>query len=172
MAKGNRIIVTPDPRGQFERITVSGTPKPGTCMEFKPGTTMQNGRYTYEAYGTTAASGSHGVSASGDRTGVCVLLCFADNAECPPGKGPTDAYVSGDNGCVYWPLPGENLNVLFKDTAGTADDIAVDDKMIIDDGSGKVLKSTGSVESEPFNAREALVDPVADQLLWCVFTGQ
>lgn len=172
MAKGNRIIVTPHPRGRFEEVIVNGTPLPGTCMEYKPSSTDVGGRRNFEPAGTTAAAGSHGMNADGDNIAVCVLLCFADHAACPPGKGPTDAYVTLDRGAVYYPVEGEELNVLFQNAAGTADDIAIDDKMIVDDGTGKVLKSTGTVESEPFQAREAIVDPTADQLLYCMYTGR
>ena len=170
MAKGSRIIVTSPPRGVFEKIIVSGTPKPGTCMELK-NVAAKGGRFTYEPAGTTAAVSSHGMNADGDRIGIAVLVCFADTTECPPGKLATDAYVDGDPGCVYWPAPGEELNVLLQDHAGPADDIVIDDKMIVDDGTGKILRSTGTVESEPFQTRESITDPTADQLVWCKFTG-
>lgn len=170
MAKGNRIIVTPHPRGVFEEIKVSGTPKPGTVMELV--TLDQSGnRHTYEPAGTTAASGSKGMSADGDRIGIAVLLSFIDHAGCPPGLTATDAYTTGDRGVIYWPVPGEELNMLFMNQSGTADDVVANDKLIVDDGTGKLLVSTGSVESEPFIALEAITDPTADQLFWCKFTG-
>lgn len=170
MAKGNRIIVTPEPRGVFEECIVSGTPKPGTCMELKTAGSAGN-RHTYEAAGTTAASGSHGMSADGDRMPVCVLLCWPEHAACPPGRTAADAYVDGERGAVYWPQPDEELNVLFMNVAGTGEDVVFGDKMIIDDGTGKILVSTGTPESEPFQALEAYTDPTADQLLWCKFSG-
>lgn len=172
MAKGNRIVVTPHPRGRFEECIVSGTPKPGTVMEYKTGSTDIGGRRNMEAAGTTAAAGSHGMNADGDNIAICVLVCFADHAACPLAKGPTDAYADGERGAVYWPVEGEELNVLFMNQSGTADDVAVDDKLIVDDGTGKVFKSTGTVESEPFQANEAIVDPTADQLLWARYTGR
>lgn len=171
MAKGNRIIVSAEPKGVFEEVIVSGTPKPGTVMEIKSNVAQKGGRWTYEAAGTTAAAGSTGMSADGDRIGVNALLCFSDHAACPPGKLATDAYADGDRGAIYWPANGEELNMLFMNQAGTADDIGINDKLIIDDGTGKLFKSTGTVESEPFIALEAIVDPTADQLFWCKFIG-
>lgn len=172
MAKGSRILVSPFPLGRFEEIVVSGTPKPGTHMEYKTGSTDVGGRKTYEVAGLTAAVTSHGMNASGDRIGIAILVCWADHVACPPAKTATDAYANGERGAIYWPVPGEDLNILFQDTGGTADDVLVDDKMIVVDGTGKVIRSTGSVENEPWLAREALTDPVADQLLWCTYTGQ
>jgi hypothetical protein len=171
MASGNRIVVTPEPRGRFEEVIVSGTPKPGTCMELKRGTAAVGGTYTYEPAGTTAASGAIGMSADGDRIPVCVLVCFADHAACPPSKGPTDAYADGERGAVYWPQEGDQINVLFMNQSGTADDVAPGTKGIIDDGTGKVLPSTGAVESEPWNFAETYTDPTADQLVLAVYTG-
>ncbi len=172
MAKGNKIIVTPEPKGRFEEIVVIGTPKPGQCMEIIPTTNVPvGGRSNFEPAGTTAASGSQGMSADGDRIPVCVLLCFLDHVACPPGKTATDAYVSGERGAVYYPVPGEELNILFQNNTGTADDVRIGDKGIIDDGTGKVLVSTGSPECEPFEFKEALVDPTADALLWVNYTA-
>jgi hypothetical protein len=166
---GNRIIVTPFPRGRFEEIIVSGTPKPGQVMEYKTGSTGVGGRRVFEPAGTTNAAGSHGMNADGDRITIAVLLAFPDHVACPPGRDANTAYADGERGAVYYPENGEELNMLLQDQAGTADDIAIDDKIIIDDGTGKVLKSTGAVEQEPFVACEAIVDPIADQLLHCKF---
>lgn len=168
---GNRIVVTPCPRGRFEEIIVSGTPRPGQCMEYKTGSTNVGGRRVFEPAGTTAAAGSHGMNADGDRIAVAVLLAWPDHAACPPGRDVNTAYADGERAAVYYPVEGEQLNLLFQNAAGTADDIAIDDKLIIDDGTGKVLKSVGAVESEPFTAAEALVDPTIDQLFLCTFTG-
>src|SRR5262245_10364868 len=172
MAKGNRIIVSAQPKGVFEEIFGSGTPKPGTVMELKTGVALKGGRWTYEPAGTTAASGSRGMAADGDRIGINVLLCFIDHASCPPGKLATDAYATGEHGAIYWPCNGEELNMLFFNQAGTADDVGINDKMIVDDGTGQVFVSTGSVESEPFLSLEALVDPTADALLWMKYIAQ
>jgi hypothetical protein len=165
MAKGNGILVTPEPKGVFEDIIISGTPKPGVVME-RTSTALVGGRATYNPAGTTAASGSRGMSADGDRIGICVLL-----EDWERGITPDTAYASGDRARIYWPVNGEEMNMLFQDNSGTADDIAINDKLIVDDGTGKVLLSASTPESEPFIALEAIVDPVADQLLWCKYIG-
>lgn len=164
MAKGNGILVTPEPKGVFEDIIIVGTPKPGVVME-RTNAALVGGRASYNPAGTTAASGSRGMSADGDRIGICVLL--EDDLR---GITSDTAFATGDRGKVYWPTNGEELNMLFQDDgSGTSDDLVVNDKMIVDDGTGKVLKSTGSPEAEPFICLEAVTDPVADQLVWCKF---
>ena len=65
---------------------------------------------------------------------------------------------------------GKN-STCFGNAAGTADDVTKGMKLIIDDGTGKVVPTTGTPESEPFVAREAITDPTADQLLWCSYSG-
>ncbi len=156
MAKGNEIIVSAQPKGVFLEGTVSGTPKPGTVMEVSAVAT--NGTKTFRVYqpGT-----------DGDRRPIYVLL--PDHLQ---GKLATDAYVSGDRCFVYCPVMGEELNMLVADVSGTGDDHAVGDVMMVDTGTGKLIVTTGSPESEPFILLEASTDPTADALLWCAYTGQ
>ena len=168
MAKGNRIVVTPCPRGRFEEIIVVGTPKPGTCMYPTNTADVEGGHASMEPAGTT---GALGMGADGDQIPVAVLVYCADHAACPPGRTADDAYVSGERGAVYYPEDGEELNVLFGNASGTADDVTIGMKLMINDGDGKVIPTTGSPESEPFVAREAITDPTADQLLWVRYAG-
>ena len=156
MAQGSRIIAEANPRGKFEECIVYGTPKPGTVMQLRA-TAKVGGRFTYEVY----APGTNG-----EQRGVAVLL--EDDLQ---GKLATDAYVSGTRGQVYWPVPGEELNMLMKDVAGTADDHAVGDVLMVESGTGKLIVTTGSPESEPFVCLEAATDPAADALLLCKYTG-
>lgn len=172
MARGNEIIVTAEPKGVFLEVIVVGTPKPGTCMVPVPDTAIDaNGKISMEPAGTTAASGARGMQADGDKIPIAVLL--ADDKQ---GKTATDAYVTGTRGMVYFPLMGEELNVLKLDVGGTGDDFVVGDPLMVDDGTGKVLLSTSTTsqtapESEPFIALESVTDPVADQLVHVMFTG-
>jgi hypothetical protein len=157
VAKGNDIIVSIDPRGRTEEVIVNGTPKPGTCMTIKAGVEPVGGVFTYEAFNRDA---------NGDRALIAVLL--EDRNQ---GKTATDAYVSGTRGMVYYPLPGDHLNVLKGDVAGTADDFTIGQLLILVDGSGKVIGTTGTPESEPFVCLETVTDPTADQLVWVQVTG-
>ena len=168
MAKGNGIIVTPYPNGRKKSVIVSGTPKPGTIMQIQAGTAVDgNGHHTYEAYDRDA---------DGDRPRGPFAVLLHDDKQ---GKTVNDAYVSGTLGEVYFPLPGDELNLLFKNISGTGtgDELDEGDIMIVDDGTGKLIRATGSSESpgslecEPFIALEAVEDVTADTLVWSQFSG-
>ncbi len=174
MAKGNGIIVNAVPKGHFEECYVSGTPKPGTCMEIKIGTALRGGRWTYEAAGTTAANSTYsGMAADGNRIPIAVLCGPVESMASVPGALSTTAYADGDRGMVYYPIPGEELNMIIKDESGTAadQDFVPGTKLIVDDGTGKLIASASTPESEPFICLETAADVAADVLTWCKFTG-
>jgi hypothetical protein len=82
------------------------------------------------------------------------------------------AYADGDQCQVYTPFPGEEFNLLVADVAGTGDDHAVGEILIIDDGTGKLIATTGTPETECFMLLETLTDPATtDNLAWCIYTG-
>lgn len=151
---GNEIILSSNPRGVFLEGTVDGTPKPGTVMQIKAATAAVGGRFTWEAYNQTA---------DGNRGLIAVL-----NRDYFQAKAATAAYADGDRCSIYIPAPGEELNMLCEDQDAA---IAISDRFIVDDGTGLLLATTGTPESEPFIALEALADPAADQLCWTMFTG-
>lgn len=157
MAKGTGIICSAPPRGRFIEGTVSGTPKPGTCMQVQAGTAMTNGRFTYEVYTP---------SASGDPRPVIVLLDDPDQ-----GFLATTAYVSGTRCFLYEPVNGDELNMLVKDVSGTGDDHTIGERMQIDTGSGKLVTQGTSASRAPFTLLEAATDPTADALLFCMYNG-
>lgn len=157
MARGSEIIVSSDPRGVEIEGIISGTPKPGTVMQMQAGTALVGTRFTWEVY----APGT-----DGQRRIIAILL--PDRLQ---GGLSTTAYVTGTRGFLYIPQAGEEFNMLVADIAGTADDHAIGDLFIIKSGVGKLIANTGSPESIPFQCLEAAVDPVADALLWCRYTG-
>lgn len=165
---GNKIIVTGDPRGRRETVVVVGTPKPGTIMDYVPNTVRSKGNhFSMEPAGTTAASGSRGMGADGDRN-IALAVLLEDDKQ---GKTVSDAYVTGTLGEVYYPLPGEEVNLLKLDIAGTGDDVVIGDPLIVDDGTGQVVVSTGTPQAEPFIALENITDPTADTLIWSKRSG-
>lgn len=157
MALGAAIVLEQAPRGKRIEGVISGTPKPGTCMQIQAGTAPIAGKFTWEAYSA---------SADGDQRLVAVLL--ADELQ---GKLATDAYVSGTRGFLYIPVSGEELNMLVADVAGTADDHTIGELLMIDSGTGKLVTTTGSPEMESFICLEVATDPAADALMRCMYTG-
>lgn len=138
--KGTEILLTTNPAGRFEEVVIYGTPKPGTCLEIKAAA-LDNGRPTMQA--VTRASGAIG--------SICVLL--PDSLQ---GQKYSDAYVSGARGLVYYPVAGEELNMIIADVAGTgsAEDNAIGDLFGVQTNTGKLL-ANNSFASAPFQAMEA-----------------
>lgn len=156
MARGNTIIVSSDPKGVFLEGTISGTPKPGTCMEISS-FTLVGGRFTWQIY----SPGTDGL-----RRLVAILLPQDES-----GQLVSTAYESGQSGKLYVPQAGEEFNMLLKDISGTGDDHTAGETLIIDDTTGKLIATTGSPQSEPFRLLETITDPTSDTLAWCMYTG-
>ena len=142
----NKIVLKGN--GHFiEGVLASGqTPKPGQCISLK-----SDGKY--EAWNGAA---------DGERDEV-IVLCENVNL----GQLPTEAYADGARFVAYIPVPGDELQVLVV----SGENIAIGDKLIIDDGTGKCLETTGSPEMEPFKALEAPGALGADALVRVRFTG-
>ena len=153
------ILVTTDGRGRKIGGIIDGTPKPGTVMQVKSSTEPVNGKYTWEAYNRDA---------DGDNPKGPVAVLLEDYLQ---GRLITDAYVSGTIGQLYIPLAGDMLLMLLADVAGTTTDShAIGEILMVDDGTGKLLVTTG-VEHEPFVVMETLTGLSADQLCLCMFAG-
>jgi len=159
MSIGNEIIITADPRGVFLEGIVYGTPLPGSCMQIKSGTAAVGGRLTYEAFDA---------GLDGDRRLIAVLL-----ADSKRGGTADTALVSGDRCELYCPIAGEELNMRVSAAGtGTGDSVAVADLLIVNDGDGLLIATTGTPESEPFIAIEAITDVVSTgTLVACIYTG-
>jgi hypothetical protein len=174
MARGNGIIAGAEPLGRYEECTVLGTPKPGIVMTMSIATALVGGRWAYEPAGTTANNSTYtDMSANGLHGPIAVLLCSIDHAACPPYKDATTAYATGERGCVYWPLNGDELNMILRDISGTGanQDFTPGYKLMVDDGTGKLLASTGSGVHEPFICLETKTDLAADYLSWVKYIG-
>lgn len=157
MARGNTIVCSAPPRGRFIEGYVSGTPKPGTCMEVLAATEAREGRFTYRAQTP---------GASGDPRPIIILIEDASQ-----GKLVTDAYVSGTKCFLYEPANGDELNMLVKDVAGTGDDHAVGDRFKVDTGTGKLVVEGTSANRATFTCLETVTDPTADMLVFCMYNG-
>ena len=161
MSKGNGIIVSAEPRGRFLEGIISGTPKPGTCMQLQIGTAAIGGRFTYEIYG--GASGT--VINDGDPREVIILL--EDNLQ---GFSNGTAYVSGTMGRLYVPLPGEEFNMLLKDISGTVAHTH-GERLARDNDTGKLVVQTDGTKAADFQLLENItLTVVADVLGYCVKT--
>ena len=156
MAKGNSIVLGNDPRGRFVEGTLTGALKPGVMVQIDVSEGLDaNGRPTFEAF--TAADGVRQI----------VGILVPNN----PGQLSTDAYATGERCKVYFPLPGDEINVLLQDVAGTGDAHAFGEILIADSGTGEFIATTGTPEAEPFQLLETVSAPTADVLAHAIFTG-
>jgi hypothetical protein len=161
MARGNCIIVTADPKGQFEEGYVASgqTVYPGMILQRDASVALKGGRHTYKMYDRDAdgnmPAGSYWVVLEDSRVG----------------KTTTDSFAAGERVFLYSPRAGEELNLLVSNIAGTADDHALGEILMVDDGTGELIATTGTPESEVAQLLEAITDPTADTLAWCQWTG-
>ena len=158
MSLGNKILIEGEPKGKFLEGYINGALKPGILMQLDVSEAAVGGRFTYEAY----APGTDGI-----RSGPLFIL-LEDYLQ---GKTMDTAYADGDKCFLYVPYPGEELNILVGDVAGTGDDHAVGDLMIPNTSDGKWIATTGTPEWEPFMLLEAATDPTADALMRAMHTG-
>lgn len=161
MARGNSIIVSAQPQGRFAEgyIAAGETPKPGQILQIQMATALKGGLHTYEIYNADADGGR-------PKGPIFVLL-----EDAYQGRTVSDAYAAGEWCRLYTPLPGDELNMILGDVAGTGDDHTKGEMLIIDDTTGKLVATTGSPETEVAQLKETVTDPTADTLAWVQWTG-
>ncbi len=157
MSSHKKIVLESEPKGKFGEGVITGTPKPGTMLQMDVSEAKVGGRHTWEVY----APGT-----DGNRRPVVILL--EDGYQ---GKTITEAYVSGDRCFWYIPQPGDELQVLVANIAGTGDAFTQGDLLIADNSTGKFIATTGSPESEPFMCMESVSALTADTLIHVMYTG-
>jgi hypothetical protein len=136
-------------RGHFDEGTLAtgNLPKPGQAV-----TLTSAG--TYELFNGAA---------DGDRSEMAIVV-----EDALLGKLKTDAYADSANVYLYFPLPGDEIQILVV----SGENIAIGDKLIADDGTGKFIETTGSPEREPFVALESTGGALAaDGHVLCRYTG-
>lgn len=161
MARGNLIIVTADPKGQFEEgfVATGETFYPGMIVQRDASVALKGGRHTYKIYNRDA---------DGDHPAGAFWVVLGDIMQ---GHISSDSIAAGERCFLYAPRSGEELNLLVANIAGTADDHALGEILMVDDGTGKLVATTGSPETEVAQLLEAITDPTADTLAWCQWSG-
>lgn len=159
--KGNRILLSPDPKGRFvEGVVKAGqTFYPGMCVQPDLTIATNGNRYTY---------GYYDADADGGRPKGAHWIVLED---IKLGKTATDPFVAGERFQAYAPQPGDELNLYLGDVAGTADSHTAGEMLIIEDGTGEFIATTGSPEAEVAQLRETLSALTADTHGHCEWTG-
>ncbi len=141
MSRHNVIVVKGN--GHFIEPTMDSgsTPKPGQCISIK-----SNG--LYEPWNGAADGEQDEVIVLTENEGLGGLI--------------TDAYPASSRVRAYIPQRGDELQVLV----ASGENVVIGDKLIIDDATGKMLKTTGTPEMEPFKVLESSGGALAaDKLL-------
>lgn len=166
--RGRRIVITSPPLGIMRELIVptGETWSPGMVVQIDPTVALKHGRNTGKIYDRDA---------DGDRPLGAFWVVTEANLGLR-GKGITDSvtfdsYSAGEQASVYSPVAGDELNLLFKNLSGTADDVIAGQILTVDDGTGKVQVTASTPETEIAAAKEALTDPTADTLIWCEWSG-
>jgi hypothetical protein len=154
MSKGNKIIVNASPRGVFEWGVMNDTSKPGTLMQLDSSVTVQGGRFGIKA----SNLGTDGKTVLGG-----VLL--EDSLQ---GFDVTTAYVSATLASMYYPLRGEDMNILAGEVAGTGNSYTIGDSLIADAENGILVPFSGSPEQTFAMSRETVSQQAGNYLLWVV----
>lgn len=159
--RGNRIICHGDGRGVRIGAKISGTPKPGVAMEPVPASAETGGLISWRA--KTGQSGTKGLNP----------ILLEDSNQ---GFGPNQAYVDATWGQLYFPLPGEymNVRVVVAGTGTLQTSTSVGEQlMTAADSTGRFVAATPGAGSIPYVCMEAAKDVAAgDELVYCQFTGQ
>lgn len=162
MARGSSIIVSSEPGGKFVEGILGAsitTARPGVAVQLQPATALVGGRHTWELYNADADGGNP--------KGPIIIL-----RENPLlGGNISDAYVAGERCFGYIPAAGDELNLMLGDVSGTGDDHTKGEILMLDDGTGEFVATTGSPETEVAQLLETITDPTTDTLAWCVWTG-
>lgn len=155
---GEVIMVTPRANMSQRECIISGTPVAGTCMTVLAATEPVAGIFTFEAFNRDA---------DGDRAPVAVLL--EDELQ---GAVVTLAYVAATQARLAFPHQGDLLQMLVANISGTPDAFTIGTYMIIEDGTGKLIRTTGSPQMESFVIMETVTPALtADTHVLCMYTG-
>lgn len=162
MALGNNIVLTPEPRGRRLEAVADVALLPGTCVQWKAGSSADAGnRKEVEPYDAAAS-------------GVPQQVMVVD-ADFQQGFTADDEIEAGKRVFLYVPLPGDELNMLVQDQAGTGatSDFSVGDPLKIEDGTGLLIDGAlGTLGySNPFTVQENYSDMSGDTRLHVMFTG-
>lgn len=161
MARGtNQILVSSELEGRrMEGFVKAGqTFTPGIIVMRDPTVALRQGRHTYKIYDRT----------TGDPTGGPAYVVRQDYLR---GDLVTQTYGPGERCFLYELDEGDEVNLLVKNLAGTADDHALGEMLMIDANTGKMVVSDGTKQKEVAMLQEAIVDPIADTLAWCIWRG-
>lgn len=158
MSSKQKILLSDNPRGRKLTGVANGTIKPGMRVQIDVSEGRNgNGLFTFEPFDPV------GTGTIGNR-GAAMMIVLEDAVQ---GRTVTDAYADDELLQVYCPVIGDELLILLDDGS---DAVSFGD-MLISRGDGTFTETTGSVESEPFQALETVGSIDSDTLVEAMYTG-
>jgi hypothetical protein len=156
---GAGVIVSAQPRGRFEEGNIVGVGiKPGTVVQIDPGVAYQSGRPSFIPYNP---------GADNDPTVGPLGVLLEDS---PSGFSALVALQNGQRCRVYYPLPGDELNMLCEGEAGTgsANALTIGERLGIRNNTGKLIAQATPTAAAFFICNEHIDEVVdTDTLVWC-----
>jgi len=154
-ARGQKILINPEPKGVIKDGIILGNLKPGICLEIET-PFYQGNRHRYQPADPQ-------VNAQ-----VPIIILLESKLR---GYDIDTAHVSGELGQVYYALPGDELNLLLADVAGTGDTHTALNMYGIQGATGKLIVESGTFESTPFQLLQSQSALTADVLAPFMVTG-
>jgi len=160
-ARGNCVVVSANPNGKFVEGTIKAgiTPKPGTAMQIDADASRVAGRDIWELFDASTYDGA---------TPVGPIIILRENDLI--GGTMDDAYAAENRAFGYIPEPGDELNLRLADASGTVD-IAMGTGLVIDDGTGLFVATSGSPELLAALTRDTYEGDSGEQMTHCVWGG-
>ena len=154
--RGNAIIVSSNPKGQYDEGTIGEANRsPGTIMQLKAATPFQGGRPVWVA----AASGTDGKD-------VLYAVLLEDDQQGVTATGAGAVYAINTHCRLYFPIKGEEMNILAGEVAGTGNSFAIGDRLIVDAEDGILIPETGTPQATFAVSMQALPQVAGSTLLW------
>ena len=166
LARGNEICVNGEfPKARFMSYIngTGGDLYPGTICQIDYSTALVGGKHTCVVYNADI---------DGGRPKGPIIIAL-DTMGKLIGRLMTDPIPSGEIFQGVTPLPGEEYNLMISDadTGTSTNDVAIGTTMIVRDGFGTLIATTGSPENEVAITQEAVNNLSGNTLGWCRWTG-
>ena len=166
MPRGNNILVNGEHgKGRYMPLYngTGGDLYPGTIVQLDTSVALKGGVHTAVVYNRDA---------DGDRP-LGPHIVALETMQKLRGALMTDAIPSGEIFQGYVPQPGDELNLMIKDadTGTSLNDVAAGTLLIVDDGTGYMIATTGSPEEEVAELLETVSDLAGAELGWCIWNG-
>lgn len=174
--RGNEIVVTADPIGRFIEGQYEGnlTCVAGQILQLDY-TNIVGNEPAMKLY----IPGSNGAKPIGPYVVALVANLWGRMPTVFPNPSsyssstvsyPGTAYNAGDRIFGYIPYVGDELNLLIADGPGTGLSYTAGNQFIVQNGTGKLLLTSGSPASIPFTLLENLNALTQDELGWMMYS--